>query len=75
MKQLLVAMISDEMHIAKKIGYNAKTKEFTGFVTCNDDNNSKNKKKKGELDVATNALVFMMAGEGFKVPVGYFLQA
>lgn len=67
---LLVAMISDEMHIAKKIGFNSKTKKFTGFVTCNNNNDEKKK-----LEIATNALVFMVAGENFKLPVGYFLLA
>lgn len=75
-RQLLLAMISDEMHIAKKIGYNAGTKKFTGFVTCNNDNNSKKTKKIcDKLDVATNALVFMVAGDTFKLPVGYFFLA
>lgn len=68
-KQLLLSMISDEMHIAKKIGYDAKTKKFSGFVSCSNNNNEQQEK----LDVATNALVFMVAGEDFKLTVGYFL--
>lgn len=70
-KPLLLAMISDEMHIAKKVGYDAKTNKFSGFVTCNNDEN----KKQEKLEVATNALVFMVAGENFKLPVGYFFLA
>lgn len=65
---LLLSMMSDEMHIAKKIGYNSKTKKFSGFVTCND-----NDKKK--LEVASNVLVFMVAGNDFKLPVAYFFLA
>lgn len=66
-----LALMSDEMHIAKKIGYNAMTKKFTGFVTCNNND----KKNQAKLDVATNVLVFMVAGENFKLTVGYFFLA
>lgn len=67
-KQLLLAMISDEMHIAKKIAYNAKTNKFSGFVTCNNNDDEKQEK----LDVATNALVFMVAGENYQLDIFFW---
>lgn len=72
-KQLLLSMMSDEMHIKKKVGYNEENKEFTGFVSCNDNNKNNNVEYGVPLPVATNALVYMVVGDGFKLTIGYFL--
>lgn len=67
-KPLLIAMMSDEMYIRKKIGWDEKEKQFTGFVSCHDGDSE-------DLPVAKQVLVFMAVGDGFKLTVGYFFLA
>lgn len=71
-KQLLIALMADEMHIKKKIEWDDSQRKFSGFVTCRDDVSGEKQKDQG-LPVASNALVFMAVGDDFKVPVAYFL--
>lgn len=69
-REHLVALIKDEMYIKKKIEYNAENHKFGGFVTVRDQ-------ERNELDeqlaVANKALVYMVVGKNFKIPVAYYL--
>lgn len=75
-RELLLALLCDEVSIKKSVEHDEFKSQFTGFVSC--ENKSKksrkrrNKKKTNELDVAKDALVFMCVEEDFKVPVAYF---
>lgn len=71
---LLVSLIKDEIYIKKKIEYHAEEKEFSGFVTfrCNDESK---KRKKPQLPCASKALVYMVVGSDFKIPVAYYLMS
>ncbi|XP_055309913.1 uncharacterized protein LOC129573448 [Sitodiplosis mosellana] len=71
-KELLIAMISDEVSIKKKIEWVEAEHKFSGFITCRDEENKKKQKNKG-LPVAKNALVFMAVGADFKISMAYFL--
>lgn len=72
--QLHVTLISDEMSIRKDISWSAEKQSFVGFVSVisssgrNTEDDNQNK-----LDVAKNALVFLVVGPDFKVPVAYHL--
>lgn len=74
-KELLLALLCDEVSIKKSIDWNEAQSQFSGFVSC-ENTNQRSKKKKGknpdQLDVAKDALVFMCVGEDFKIVVGYF---
>lgn len=65
-KKLFLCLISDEMHMRKQVIWNVETKSFHGFPT-DPSTNSKDK-----LPVAKEVLVYMVAGEDFKMTVAYF---
>lgn len=75
-RELLLALLCDEVSIKKCVEHDEYKSQFTGFVSCENKSERskkrKNKKNANELDVAKDALVFMCVGENFKVPVAYF---
>lgn len=76
-RELLLALISDEVAIKKCIEWKSDQSNFSGFVSCENTNTNKTRKKKtrsdGGIDVANDALVFMVVGDDFKIPVAYYL--
>lgn len=76
-KQLLVALMCDEMSIRKKVCYDRGKRKFVGFATCENQCNAEdtlaeeNAENKGPPE-AKNAFVFMVVGDDFKIPVSYF---
>lgn len=75
-KELLLALLCDEVSIKKSVEFNGADSNFTGFVSCENKRKTKKKCKKkknaNHLDVAKDALVFMCVGEDFKIAVAYF---
>lgn len=76
-RELFLKMMSDEVFLRRNIGWDGKNKDFTGFVTCCQDNNNDNVENEAsmsnQLPVAKNALVYMVVGDDFKLTVAYFL--
>lgn len=72
-KELLLAMMFDEMAIKKNVEWNEAESKFSGFVTCENTKTTQHGNEKAHLDIAKDALVFMVVGENFKIPVAYFL--
>lgn len=73
---LHLALISDEMAIRKNICWNAERNEFIGFstVTSSSIGDHEGENQSGtQLKVAKDALVFMIVGPDFKMPIGYHL--
>lgn len=58
--------MSDDISIRKQVEWNAVTEIFDGFPTAT----NRNSKKK--LPITKVALVFMVVGHDFKIPVAYF---
>lgn len=71
-KELLLAMISDETSIKRSVAWNKHDSTFSGFVSC-ENINARKRKEKDQLDFAKDALVYMVVGDDFKIPVAYFL--
>lgn len=75
--KLHLTLISDEMSIKKQISWNIETQTFTGFSSITnssqhpDDEDTDQEIPK--LKVAKDALVFLVVGPNFKIPVGYHL--
>lgn len=73
-KQLICALIFDEMAVRKNIEWCQKTKKFIGYVNNNvsaeddDDNNT------DESALVSQAIVFMLSGINsfFQLPIAYF---
>lgn len=72
-EDLLLCLISDEISIRKQVNWDSNNQRFDGFPTV--VNSKPNPKTKSVLPVAKDALVFMIAGPNFKIPVAYFLLA
>lgn len=76
-KELLLALLCDEVSIKKSVIWNEAESKFDGFVSCENTSEQRRKKRKKKknadhLDVAKDALVFMCVGEDFKIVVAYF---
>lgn len=71
-EKLLVALIKDEIYIKKNIEYRAETEEFVGFVTVRDEEKNESNE---HLAIANKALVYMVVGKNFKIPVAYYFLA
>lgn len=77
-KELILALLCDEVSIRKSVEFSEAESNFTGFVSCENKSKGKKKIKKkkkknaNELDVAKDALVFMCVGDDFKIVVAYF---
>lgn len=69
-EQLLVAMMCDEMSTQKKIDWDHNKHKFIGYATC--ENQCTVPENEGPAE-AKNALVFMVVGDDFKIPIAYFL--
>lgn len=73
--KLHLTLISDEMAIRKQICWSNDTQSFSGFSS--NTNSSQHPGDKDEnipkLQVAKDALVFMVVGPDFKLAVGYYL--
>lgn len=67
-KELSVSMIIDEMAIRKKLQWDPYKKEFDGFISCGNVKSTDN-----GIPVASYALVFLVVGDDFKIPVAYHL--
>lgn len=75
-KEMLVALMCDEVSIKKCVEWNETESKFSGFVTYENTNKKQQNRrnnKKDQLPIAKDALVFMVVGEDFKIPVAYFL--
>lgn len=69
--QLHLTLIWDEVHIRKGIFYCNEKQEFVGFSTY--INSSNGSADDSPPKIAKEALVYMVAGTNFKIPVGYEL--
>lgn len=70
-KVILLTLMWDEVAIRKSSEWIESELKFSGFVSCA---NTKRRKTRGDqLDIAKDALVYMVVGDGFKIPVAYFL--
>lgn len=69
---LHVTLISDEMSIRKQICYSAERQSFVGFSTIT-NSSIHIKGQNTDLNIAKNALVFLIVGPDFKLPIGYHL--
>lgn len=71
--QLHVCLISDEMSIRKHLCYCNETQSFLGFSTV--INSSAHTENDGNMDaslkLAKDALVFLVVGPDFKIPIAY----
>lgn len=70
-EEMPACLISDEMSLRKDACWRKDKKEFQGFAEYVNSTNRKDEK----LPFAYNALVFMIVGKGFKIPVAYYLLA
>lgn len=70
--QLLVTLMSDETFIRKEIVWREEEQSFDGFCTIV---SSSQHTKNESLKVAKDALVFMVVGPDFKIPIAYYLIA
>lgn len=68
---LHVTLISDEMKIRKDVSWNNEHEKFVGFSTKTSASRQADQSK--PLQVASDALVFLVVGPNFKVPVAYHL--
>lgn len=71
--QLHVAMISDEMSIRKHVSWNPGTEKFDGFTTATSHKSQNTNSETEQLSVAKDALVFLIVGPNFKLPMAYYL--
>lgn len=74
-KEMPVCFISDEMSLRKDACWQEHTKEFTGFAEYVNISKEHTMEKDNKLPFANNALVFLVVGENFKIPVAYHLLA
>lgn len=73
---LHVTLISDEMSIRKNVSWNYQKQEFVGFSTITSspkEGESQRVNHEKPLSVAKDALVFLIVGPDFKIPVAYHL--
>lgn len=70
---LHVHLMWDEMSIRKKLGYSNETKSFEGFCTVTDSTANSESGDSLQPKLAKDALVWMVVGPDFKVPVAYEL--
>lgn len=63
----------DEMAIKKYLAYSNETKSFQGFCTVTDSEDNSENGESSEAKLAKDALVWMVVGPDFKVPVAYEL--
>lgn len=66
-------MISDEMSIRKHISWNPGTEKFDGFTTATSHKSQNTSSETEQLSVAKDALVFLIVGPNFKLPIAYYL--
>lgn len=71
--QLCLALISDEMSIRKQISWCNETNSFIGFSTVTNSSQQCTNQNESNLKTAKDALVLLVAGPDFKVPVAYHL--
>lgn len=75
--KLHICLISDEMAIRKQITWAIEKSCFTGFATITSASQHPNAEEQNEyeptLKVAKDALVFLVVGPDFKLPVAYHL--
>lgn len=72
-----ITLISDEKAIRKQICWSMETQSFTGFSTVTNSSqhpgDHDTDQDPPKLKLAKDALVFLVGGPNFKVPVGYHL--
>lgn len=72
-----VTLISDEMAIRKQASWSNENERFIGFCTATNsvqnNQNQENMQNTPPLAIAKDALVFMIVGPDFKIPVAYHL--
>lgn len=73
-REMPVCLISDEMSLRKDACWQKNTKEFTGFAEYVTIPNT-NKEDNNTLPFANNALVLLVVGDKFKIPVAYHFLA
>lgn len=71
--RLHVHILWDEMAIQKCLRYSNETKSFQGFCTVIDAEDNSENGESSEAKLAKDALVWMVVGPDFKVPVAYEL--
>lgn len=74
-KEMPVCLISDEMSVKKNVSWNRNVREFSGFAEYVNKSTSDAAELDNKLPLANNALVFMIVGRDFKIPVAYYLLA
>lgn len=71
--QLHLTLISDEMSIRKDLCWKEKKKEFFGCSSVINTSQINEEAEPIALKSAKNALVFLVAGPDFKIPLAYYL--
>lgn len=71
--QLCLCLISDEMSIKKEVTWCSGTNSFIGFSTVTNSSQQCTSQNESNLKTAKDALVLLVAGPDFKVPVAYHL--
>lgn len=74
-KEMPVCLISDEMALRKDASWQKNVKDFMGFAEYENISKNNTDENDNKLPLAYNALVFMVVGENFKIPVAYHLLA
>lgn len=73
---LHLAMMCDEMGIKKELCYCSETERFIGFDTLTNSPSPQNRNSRedlSQLNLANNALVYLVVGPDFKIPIAYEL--
>lgn len=71
--QLLLTLQYDDITIRKGLYYCAEKQNFIGFPTYTSTSNNRTNEENSDTTLAKEALVYMVVGTDFKLPVGYEL--
>lgn len=71
--RLHVALISDEIAIRKHVDWNSEKEVFVGFSTITNSSQHNIDSNTTQLKIAKDALVFLVVGPDFKLPIAYHL--
>lgn len=70
---LHVTLISDEMAIRKFINWDSEKDDFVGYSTVTNSSQHNSTSNTTQVKVAKDALVFLIVGTNFKIPMAYYL--
>lgn len=72
-RQLYLTLMWDEMSIRKALCYCNENQTFIGFSTVNNSSQHSDNDNSSKLKLAKDALVYMVVGSDFKLPIAYEL--